>query len=161
MTHALYPGSFDPLHNGHLDVIERSSPLFHQLTVAVLHNPLKPSALFSLDVRLTILKESCNHLKNVDIKAFSGLLIDSLETFNANIIIKGLRNSSDYNYEWQMAHINRHLNPRAETLFILSDPAWSYLSSTRVRELASYQADISSLVPSASLKALNQKFGAA
>ncbi len=159
MIHAVYPGSFDPPHNGHLDVIRRSSRLYDRLTVAVLDNPLKGTKLFGVDVRVRLVLEATRELRNVEVETFSGLLVDYVRQRQAQVIVKSLRGALDLEYEAQMAHLNRRLNPAAETVFILALPEWSFVSSTRVRELASLGADVSALVPAASLRALADKFG--
>lgn len=152
--HAVYPGSFDPLHNGHLDIIERSSRLVGALTVAVLHNPLKDTARLGVETRLGILREMTADFENVSVETFEGLLIDYVRRRGAHAVVKSIRNAADFEYEAQMAHLNRQLGGGLETLFLLAAPAWSFVSSTRVKELWRYGADVSGLVPGATLKAL-------
>jgi pantetheine-phosphate adenylyltransferase len=158
MLHAVYPGSFDPLHNGHVDLIRRASGIFDQLTIAVLHNPLKDGSLFTINERLDIVHAVTKELSNVNCDKFEGLLVAYMSTLGARVIVKGLRAISDFEVELQMAHLNRQLNPLVETTFIMTATRWSYLSSSRVRELASLGADVSTLVPEASLAALQRKF---
>ncbi len=154
MIHALYPGSFDPLHNGHLDIIRRGSLVFDQLTVAVLSNPLKNSKFLELGARVNVVREATVDLDNVAVETFAGLLVDFVRQRSAQVIVKSLRGALDFEYEAQMAGLNRLLNPDAETVFMLAAPEWSFVSSTRVRELSGLGADISRLVPAASLNAL-------
>jgi pantetheine-phosphate adenylyltransferase len=158
MIHAIYPGSFDPIHNGHLDIIERASGLFDQVTVAVLHNSLKEKGLFSIEERLEIIANSVQNWPNVNAEKFEGLLVNYAERIGANVIIKGLRTTIDFEHEIEMAHMNRMMYAKAETLLMMTDFKWSHLSSSRIRELASFQADVSILVPGASLAALRRKF---
>lgn len=154
MIHAVYPGSFDPLHHGHLDIIRRSSRVYDHLTVAVLDNPLKSSKRFEPEVRVRLVREAAAELDNVTVATFSGLLVEYVQEKQAQVIVKSLRGALDFEYETQMAQLNRQLNPDAETVFMLAAPEWSFVSSTRVRELFGLGADVSGLVPEASLRAL-------
>jgi len=157
MVHALYPGSFDPLHNGHFDLIERSSKIYDKVTIAILNNPLKKGQLFNLEERLAIATEATASLDNIQVMSFDGLLVEFVEKIDADVIVKGLRTVTDFEYELQMAHLNKHVNPNADTTFMMTASVWSFVSSSRIRELASYGADVSALVPEASLKALQAK----
>lgn len=161
MTYAVYPGSFDPLHNGHVDVIRRASKIYDRLTVAVLNNPLKQNKLFGIEERLAIVEETITGMKNVEADRFEGLLADYVRSRGAHVIVKSLRAISDFETELQMAHLNRQLNPDAETTFIMTATRWSYVSSTRVREIANFGADVSKLVPKATLRRLQERFPAA
>lgn len=161
MTHAVYPGSFDPLHNGHLDVIRRAARIYDRLTVAVLDNALKGNKLFTVAERVEMIEETIEGMANVDVDRFEGLLADYVRKRNAGVIVRSLRAVSDFENELQMAHLNRQLNPDAETTFIMTATRWSYVSSTRIREIAKYGADISKLVPKASLQRLQERFPAA
>jgi len=143
---AVYPGSFDPATNGHIDIIKRSGALFDKVIVAVLINPNK-SPLFSVEERVDILRRTCGDIKNVEIDSFSGLLIDYCKSKNANVIVKGLRAVSDFEYELQMAHMNKKLNQEIETVFIMTSSRYSYLSSSLVKEVAQFGGCIRGLVP--------------
>ena len=146
MKTAVYPGSFDPATNGHIDIIKRSGALFDKVIVAVLINPNK-SPLFSVEERVDILRRTCGDIKNVEIDSFSGLLIDYCKSKNANVIVKGLRAVSDFEYELQMAHMNKKLNQEIETVFIMTSSRYSYLSSSLVKEVAQFGGCIRGLVP--------------
>ena len=159
MIHAVYPGSFDPLHNGHLDVIRRASRIYDRLTVAVLNNPLKNGKEFAIEERLAIIEEVVDGMPNVSADSFEGLLADYMRELSANVIVKSLRAISDFEYELQMAHLNRQLNPNVETTFIMAGTRWSYVSSTRVKEIARYGADVSKLVPKQTLQRLRARYG--
>ncbi|RIH87343.1 Phosphopantetheine adenylyltransferase [Calidithermus terrae] len=158
--HVVYPGSFDPLHNGHLDVIRRASRLFDRVTVAVLENPSKRGQqLFSAEERAHIIRDAVGqaNLGNVEVRTFQGLLVEFLKAIDSKVIVKGLRAVSDYEYELQMAHLNRQFPPHAETLFIMAATRWSFISSTMVKEIARYGGDVSEMVPPATLEALLYK----
>ena len=144
---AIYPGSFDPVTNGHLDLIERAASLFDGLVVAVLKNPQKSDLLFSVPERVEMLQEVLAEKKTVEIEAFDGLLVEFALKKNAGVILRGIRAVSDYEYELQMALMNRELAPGLETVFMLPGTAYSYLSARLVREVARLGGDISSLVP--------------
>lgn len=157
MIHAVYPGSFDPVHNGHVDLIRRAARIYDRLTVAVLDNSAKRDQTFTTDERLEILAEVVAPIANVHTDRFDGLLADYVRGIGATVIVKGLRAISDFEYELQMAHLNRQLNPDVETTFIMTATRWSYVSSTRVKELARYGADLSKLVPEATRVRLEEK----
>ncbi|WP_457629850.1 pantetheine-phosphate adenylyltransferase [Oceanithermus sp.] len=158
--HVVYPGSFDPFTNGHLDVVSRASRLFDRVTVAVLYNPDKlKSFMFSVGERIQIIREAVAELPNVEVDSFDGLLADYMRQKKARIIVKGLRAVSDYEYELQMAHLNRQLNPEVETLFIMAATRWSFISSSMVKEIARHGGDVSRFVPPATYRALRAHFG--
>lgn len=158
---AVFPGSFDPMTNGHLDVLERASHMFDSVTVTVMHNARKTGRhLFTLEERLEILRAATAHLPNVRVDSFDGLLVDYIHAAGQSVIVRGLRAVSDYEYELQIAHLNRDIGG-VETVFIMAATNWSYVSSTMVKEIASYGANVSNMVPPASASALIEKFAAA
>lgn len=146
MARAIYPGSFDPVTKGHLDIIYRSSKIMTHLTVAVLDNPRK-IATFEIKKRLEMLELVTKPFLNVDVEYYKGLLIDYAVQKNINIIIKGLRAISDFEFEFQMALVNQKLNPAIETMFMMTNSKYSFLSSSIVKEIAALGGDISNLVP--------------
>jgi len=155
---AIYPGTFDPATYGHLDVISRASKFVDKLIVAVLNNSAK-TPLFSVDERLTMLHDVCGGYENIEIMTFSGLLIDFAKNHNANVIIRGLRAVSDFEYEFQMALTNKILNEEIETLFMSTSAQHAYLSSSIVKEVAILEGDVGSMVPDTIKKRLLQKIG--
>ena len=160
MRAAIYPGSFDPVTFGHLDVIERSSKLVDQLIVGVLNNNTK-SPLFSVDERVNMLKEATKGLSNVEIISFSGLLVDFAQSYNIHIIVRGLRAITDFEFELQMAQTNRIINPDIDTIFLTTNLKYAYLSSSNVKEVAMYNGDISKFVPEFVINKVYEKFGIA
>jgi pantetheine-phosphate adenylyltransferase len=157
MATAMYPGSFDPVTNGHLDVIERMARYFDEVVVAVIRNPQKATPLFSLEEREAMLAEVTRGLGNVRIEFFAGLLVDFAREHGADTIVKGLRAVSDFDYELQMAQMNQSLSG-IETFFLATSPQYSFLSSSLVKEVARFGGDVSSLVPPVVAKRLRQKF---
>ena len=159
MRRAIYPGSFDPVTNGHLDVIERARKLFDEVIVAVAHNDEK-QALFSLQERLDLLQETVAKIDNVRITQFDGLLVEFAAAQKATAVIRGLRAVSDFEFEFQMALMNRKLEASVETIFLMPKEEFTYLSSRLVKEIARLGGDVSSFVPPAVAKALGKKFAA-
>jgi pantetheine-phosphate adenylyltransferase len=157
MRKAIYPGSFDPVTNGHLDVIERARKLCDEVIVAVAHNDEK-QALFSLKERLELLGQTAGKIDNVRIAKFKGLLVDFAKAQKAGAVIRGLRAVSDFEFEFQMALMNRKLDAAVETIFLMPKEEYTYLSSRIVKEIARLGGDISSFVPACVAKALNTKF---
>ena len=156
MLRAIYPGSFDPVTNGHLDVIRRSSKMVDELIVGVLNNNAK-MPLFSVEERVRMLKEVTKDIPNVRIYPFDGLLIDFAAKMEAGVVIRGLRAITDFEYELQMSQTNHKLNPDVETIFLTTSIEYSYLSSTTLKEIASYGGDITQFVPEAVVGKLEQK----
>ncbi len=157
MRRAIYPGSFDPVTNGHLDVIERARKLFDEVIVAVAHNDEK-EALFSLEERLDLLNESIGKIDNVRVAQFEGLLVEFAVAQKASAVIRGLRAVSDFEFEFQMALMNRKLETNVETIFLMPKEEYTYLSSRIIKEIARLGGDVSSFVPAAVGKALAKKF---
>jgi pantetheine-phosphate adenylyltransferase len=154
---ALVPGSFDPVTNGHLDVIERVARFFDRVIVAVIRNPQKAASLFTLEERESMLAEVTGHLGNIQIEYFAGLLVDFARIHGADTIVKGLRAVTDFDYELQMAQMNQSLSG-IDTFFLATSPQYSFLSSSLVREVARYGGDISTLVPPVVAARLSQRF---
>jgi pantetheine-phosphate adenylyltransferase len=158
MKQAIYPGSFDPMTFGHLDVIKRASRMFDKLTVSVLNNDAK-YPLFSVDERVKILKEATKDIKNVEIDSFSGLLVDYCREKDVHIIIRGLRAITDFEYELQTAQTNRKLSDdEVDTIFLTTSLEYSYLSSSSVKTIISFGGDISQFVPEFEVPLINAKF---
>jgi len=154
---AVCPGSFDPVTNGHLDIIERATPIFDEVIVAVLNNSSK-KPLFSVAERMALIKEVTGHLPNVRVDSFDGLLVDYAATVGATAIVRGLRAVSDFEYEMQVASINKKMNDQVETLFMMTNNQYSFLSSSIVKEAAKYGASVAGLVPPAIEEALREKY---
>ena len=157
MSKAIYPGSFDPVTFGHQDIIERSSVIFDELIVGVLNNSSKNS-LFSVDERVSMLKELTKEYGNVTVDSFDGLLVDYMKESGATIIVRGLRAVTDFEYELQIAQTNHVEYPKAETIFLTTNLKYSYLSSSVVREFAAYGGDISKFVPSQFVDRVYEKY---
>ncbi len=158
MKHAIYPGSFDPMTLGHLDVIERAAEMFDTLTVSVLNNKAK-SPLFSTEERVKILQEATAHLDNVQVDSFSGLVIDYCHEKGVHVVIRGLRAITDFEYELQMAQTNRKLSRgEVDTVFLTTSLEYAYLSSSSVKEIASFGGDISQCVPEFLVQRIYEKY---
>ena len=158
MKRAIYPGSFDPLTLGHMDIIGRSARIVDELVVGVLNNSAKNS-LFSLEERVSMIKEMTADIPNLSVASFDGLLVDYMKEINATIIVRGLRAVTDFEYELQIAQTNHVENPDVETIFLTTSLQYSYLSSTIVKEFASYGGDISKFVPERFIDRIYQKYG--
>jgi pantetheine-phosphate adenylyltransferase len=157
MPTALCPGSYDPPTNGHVDVIERTARHFESVLVAVIANPSK-SPLFSLEERTGMLADALAHVDNVEIASFDGLLVDFARERGVEIVVKGLRAVSDFEYELQMAQMNAALAPGLDTMFVTATPAWAFLSSSLVKEVARFGGAVEALVPPGVAKALSERF---
>ena len=154
---ALCPGTFDPVTNGHIDIIERASRRFDALIVGVLDNPAK-EPLFGAEERVGLLKEALHPLANVEVEAFTGLLVEYVTRRGADVVVKGLRAVTDFEYEIQMAQMNHQL-AGVETLFMTTSPQWSFLSSSLVKEVARFGGDVSTLVPANVAERLSDRLG--
>lgn len=157
MAKVIYPGTFDPITNGHTDLIERAGRLFDHVVVAIAYNP-KKSPLLSLDERCELVAAATSHLPNVTVTGFSNLLAEFVKEQGATVILRGLRAVSDFEYEFQLADMNRRLAPEVESVFLTPANHLSYISSTLIREIASLGGDVSEFVNPAVEKALKQKF---
>jgi pantetheine-phosphate adenylyltransferase len=156
---AVYPGSFDPITNGHIDLIKRSLRIFDRVIVAIATNPNKDDSLFSLEERLTMVRETVKGSRNrVRVDSFEGLLVKYAQRIGAQVIIRGLRAVSDFEYEFQMAMMNRELNAKLETLFMMTGQSHFYLSSRLVKEVVGLGGDVSAFVPKNVFKRLRTKF---
>ena len=156
MRRAVCPGSFDPITNGHLDIIKRASTQYDELVIAVFINRSKNN-LFDVQERMKLIEETTKDLKNVRVDSWSGLVVDYCKANNIQVIVKGLRAVSDFDYELQMAQVNLHEG--VETMFMATNPAHSFLSSSLVKELAHYNGDVSAMVPQVVREALAKKVG--
>ena len=157
MAIAVYPGSFDPVTLGHLDIIERSAHMMDHLIVGVLQNNSK-TPLFSVEERVKMLEDVTSYLPNVEVRAFGGLLVDFVHQCQADVIVRGLRAITDFEYELQIAQTNHVENPEVETIFLTTSLQYSYLSSTIVKEFASYGGDLSKFVPARFIDRIYDKY---
>lgn len=155
-VNVIYPGTFDPVTNGHLDLIQRASRLFGHVTVAIAASPSK-QPLFTLDERVELLLQSVAALPNVTVIGFKGLLVDLAKAQHATVLLRGVRGVTDFDYEHQLANMNRRLMPELETVFLTPSEQWSFISSTLVREIALHGGDVSEFVPAAVLDVLRHK----
>ena len=158
MRRAVCPGSFDPVTKGHIDIFERASGMFDELIISVFHNPGKDKAMFSMEERVEMLKEATKHIPNVRVTCFSGLLNEFCQQESAPFIVRGLRAFTDFEYELQMAQTNHILNDKIDTVFLTSNLEYSYLSSSTVKEVASFGGDISKFVPEYVIDRIYKKY---
>ena len=159
MTTAVCPGSFDPITNGHLDIVTRAARHFDQVIVLVTGNPTKTSGLFTIDERVNLIRTSTEHLPNVSVDSWGGLLVDYTTAHGVTALVKGLRSSLDYEYELPMAQMNRRLSG-VDTYFLLTDEKYGYISSSLTKEVAKYGGDITGLVPEPVQHAMMEKLRA-
>ena len=157
MRTAVYPGSFDPITNGHLDIIRRAGKLYDKLIVGVLNNPGKKTPMFSVEERMEMIRSVTEDIPNVEVDSYEGLLVDFAKANGANVIIKGLRTVADFEYEFQMALLNKALNPEYETMFLMTDTKYSYISSSMVKELAGFHGNLTGLVPNGIIDKIREK----
>ena len=158
MITAIYPGTYDPVTLGHVDVIERAASIFDRVVVGVVRDPQHKTPLFSLDERVAFLKEATAHLENVEVEVFSELVVDFAKRWDAKVIVKGLRVISDFEWEFQMNQLNRHLAPEIETVYVMASPQVSFVSSSGVKEIATFGGNVEQLVPEAVAKRLKEMF---
>lgn len=155
-TKAIYPGTFDPMTNGHLDLVTRASEMFNHVILAIADSSSK-KPMFTLAERVALAKQVTTPLKNVEVLGFSELMADFAKKQDANILVRGLRSVSDFEYEWQLANMNRHLMPKLESVFLMPSEKWSFISSSLVKEVARHGGDITPFLPPPVTKALMAK----
>ncbi len=160
MTRALYPGKFDPFHNGHLDITQRASTLFEKVIVAVYETP-STNLLFDTATRMELVRQGTAHLSNVEVVTYSGLTVTCARNQKAQVVVRGLRNIADYEYEYQVGMANRKMAPEIELCCLITDAAHAFLSATILKEVASLEGDFASWAPPASVAALQARFAAA
>jgi len=154
------PGSYDPVTNGHVDIITRTARVFEKVVVGVVNNPVrKQTTLFTSEERRDFIREATADIPNVEVQIFATLLVEFARQNNAGAIVKGLRAISDFEYEFEMAQLNRKLDPEIESMYVIASPHYSFLSSTGVKEMATFGGDVSDLVPAGVAKALSERLG--
>ena len=157
MTTAICPGSFDPITLGHVDIICRAAEIFDEVVVCVMHNAAKKSPMFTLEEKLSMARRAVEGYKNVRVDSYDGLLTEYVRRFEKPVVVKGLRAASDFDYEFQMNMINKRLNPSVETMFLTASEQYTFLSSSIVREVAQYGAELTGLVPDAIIPDIEEK----
>ena len=157
MTTAICPGSFDPITLGHVDIIRRAAEIFDEVVVCVMHNAAKKSPMFTLEEKLSMARRAVEEYPNVRVDSFDGLLTEYVRRFDKPVVVKGLRAASDFDYEFQMNMINKRLNPTVETMFLTASERYTFLSSSIVREVAQYGAELKGLVPDAIIPDIEEK----
>lgn len=154
------PGSYDPVTNGHIDIITRTAGVFERVVVGVVNNPIrKERTLFTAEERQDLIREATSHLPNVEVRTFSNLLVEFAREMGARSVVKGLRAISDFEYEFEMAQLNRKLDPGIESIYMIASPQYSFLSSTGVKEMATFGGDVSDLVPAPVSVAMTERLG--
>jgi pantetheine-phosphate adenylyltransferase len=154
------PGSYDPVTNGHLDIITRTAAVFERVVVGVVNNPIrKEKTLFTAEERLAFIVDATSHLANVEVRIFSNLLVEFARELGAKAVVKGLRAISDFEYEFEMAQLNRKLDPNIESMYVIASAHYSFLSSTGVKEMATFGGDVSDLVPGPVAAAMAERLG--
>ena len=157
MTTAICPGSFDPITLGHVDIIRRAAEIFDEVVVCVMHNAAKKSPMFTLEEKLSMARRAVEEYPNVRVDSYDGLLTEYVRRFDKPVVVKGLRAASDFDYEFQMNMINKRLNPSVETMFLTASEQYTFLSSSIVREVAQYGAELKGLVPDAIIPDIEEK----
>ena len=157
MTTAICPGSFDPITLGHVDIVRRAAEIFDEVVVCVMHNAAKKSPMFTLEEKLSMARRAVEGYPNVRVEGYDGLLTEYVRRFEKPVIVKGLRAASDFDYEFQMNMINKRLNPSVETMFLTASEQYTFLSSSIVREVAQYGAELKGLVPDAIIPDIEDK----
>ncbi len=155
-TRAIYPGTFDPITNGHLDIVTRGAMMFDSIILAIANSPHKKT-MFSLDERVALARQVTAHLPNVEVVGFSDLMANFAKTQQANVLVRGLRTAADFEYEMQLAHMNRHLMPELESVFLMPSKEWSFVSSSLVKEVARHHGDVAHFLPEPVCQALLEK----
>ncbi|WP_435951501.1 pantetheine-phosphate adenylyltransferase [Dryocola sp. BD626] len=155
-TRAIYPGTFDPITNGHLDIVTRGAMMFDSIILAIANSPHKKT-MFSLDERVALAKQVTSHLPNVEVVGFSDLMANFAKAQQANVLVRGLRTAADFEYEMQLAHMNRHLMPELESVFLMPSKEWSFVSSSLVKEVARHHGDVAHFLPEPVCQALLEK----
>jgi pantetheine-phosphate adenylyltransferase len=155
---AIFPGTFDPITNGHIDLIERAAKLFPTVVIGIAEN-IRKTPTFTIDERIALVTEALKHLPNVKVEGFSTLLVDFAQAMKARVLIRGLRAVSDFEFEFQLANMNRRLDPNIETVFLTPSEQFSFISSSLVKEIASLKGEVASFVPTVVVSALKKKFG--
>ena len=157
MTTAICPGSFDPITLGHVDIVRRAAEIFDEVVVCVMHNAAKKSPMFTLEEKLSMARRAVEEYPNVRVDSYDGLLTEYVRRFEKPVVVKGLRAASDFDYEFQMNMINKRLNPTVETMFLTASERYTFLSSSIVREVAQYGAELKGLVPDAIIPDIEEK----